>query len=608
MVDPMETATTPPLVQDELDLRRYLDVLRRRKWEVLLVVVLVGVLAVLYTASQTSRYRASAEVLLRSSPTEQIVGGAGDFVPTDQNATAINVQTEIEYMKSRTVRDAVRKELGYEPAVTIGTVSQAGTDTEVVTIRATSVDAERAARAANVYARTYTNIRRDELSEAYTGAVSQMSRQVEVLLEEVRQVEAPLDVVDAQLATAVTLEQVNALWAWRNSLEADLEAKRDPTVNRLDRAKDRLASLELALSTLETGGAQIISRAEVPERPYTPKPVRNGIMALIVGLLLGVGFAFLRESLDSRVHSISALERLTGWSVIGVLPKRRRKSSSAVRSVGVGEPGSAMSEAYRMLRTSLQFEGLNRDLRVVMVTSSQHGEGKSTTVANLGVTLALDGSRVLLLDCDLRHHRLHEFFDVGNDPGLASILTGRASIDDAVTVIDAERLLSVLPARATIDESVIAINDEQMLSVLPAGPTPLSLTELLASRSAVEVFNELRQRYDYVLVDAPPVLPVGDVAVLTRHMDGVIFLTNDAMSRRGPIRRAVHLLTQVGAPVIGVVVNATSTRQPDGYAEYGGFYHRGGYGRDASVDRSNGHSGDGGIKPTAAQGSDAGDR
>jgi Mrp family chromosome partitioning ATPase len=293
--------------------------------------------------------------------------------------------------------------------------------------------------------------------------------------------------------------------------------------------------------------------------------------------------AFLREALDERVRSVSTLERLTGWPVIGVLPRRRRRTVGQPRTLAVGIPGSPTSEAYRMLRTSLQFEGLKRTLRVVIVTSAQHGEGKSTTVANLAVSIALDGNRVLVLDCDLRHHRLHEFFDVGNDPGLASVLTGRSTLDEAIIPIDAQRLAAVLPQRASVADSVIAIDAQHLLAVLPAGPTPMSPTDLLASEKAAEVFRELRERYDYVLVDAPPVLPVSDVAVLTKHVDGVLFLTNDVVSRRGPIRRAVRLLGQVDAPVIGTVVNATPVHQRDGYGDYG-FHHRIGYGHARAVE------------------------
>ncbi len=142
-----------------------------------------------------------------------------------------------------------------------------------------------------------------------------------------------------------------------------------------------------------------------------------------------------------------------------------------------------------MLRTSLQFEGLNRPLRVIMVTSAMHGEGKSTTVANLGVTLALDGNRVLLLDCDLRHHRLHEFFDVGNDPGSRRIVTGEVDINDAVVAIDAQRLLSVLPPMAADGR---LCRDRRRSACCPCSPPArptLNPPELLASKSAAAVFR-----------------------------------------------------------------------------------------------------------------------
>jgi capsular exopolysaccharide synthesis family protein len=244
-----------------------------------------------------------------------------------------------------------------------------------------------------------------------------------------------------------------------------------------------------------------------------------------------------------------------------------------------------------------------------MVTSAQHGEGKSTAVANLGVSLALDGNRVLVLDCDLRHHNLHEFFDVRNEPGLSSILTGQATIEECVAAIPPQRLSAVLPMRAAIGDS---IGGPPALSVMPSGPTPLSPTDLLASGRATRVFRDLREQYDYVLVDAPPVLPVSDVAVLTKHVDGVVFLANDVVSRRGAIRRAVRLLTQVDAPVIGMIVNATPAHQLDGYGDYGGYSGYGGYWGEEGVEGKNGSKRSG--SPTAdrprtvARGADARDR
>jgi tyrosine-protein kinase len=583
----METANSS-LAPEEFDLHRWAELLRRRKWTVLVVVALVVVATGLYTFSQTPRYHASAEVLLRPSTAEQILAGTDSAFSANQNIVPVNIQTEIEYMKSRSIRDAVRKQLGAEPSATIGLANESERDSEVVSIRSSSADAKRAAVIANVYAKVYVHQRRQELSDEYTQAATRVSTEVDDLTNQLNALDAPLDDIDAQIANAQTPQDVSVLVSRRSAVEAHLQPERDPIVNRLDSAKDREASLKLALSGIDTGGAQIISAAVVPDSPYTPKPARNLVLAIFVGLLLGIGVAFLREVLDDRLASASTFERITGWPVIGLVPRRRSKRGNDGRAIALGEAGSAVSEAYRMLCTSVQFEGLNRSLRVIMVTSAKHGEGKSTTVANLGVTLALDGNRVLVVDCDLRHHRLHEFFDIGNDPGLAEAITGEVHINDAVVAIDAQRLLSVLPPMAAADDSA-AIEGQRLLSVLPAGTTQLSPPELLASKSAGAVFRQLRERYDYVLVDAPPVLPVSDVAVLTRHVDGVLFLADDAVSRQGPIRRAVRLLKQVEAPVIGAVVNTTPVHKRDSSGYYGSYmYSSGGYGRDPGAERGNG--------------------
>ncbi len=318
--DPLvQVVMEEPLVQDEVDLRRYRDVLWRRKWEVLLVVVLVVGAAALYTMLQTNRYRATTEVLLTPSTAEQMLI-SGDSTPSNQNANPVHVQTEIAYMQSGSVRDAVRQALGYEPSVSIAAVP----DTEAVDIRATSDDALRAAKDATVYATTYIDIRRILLRNQYTAAGDQVQHQVTDLTKQLGEIEAPLDRLDAKIAATQDPGRLATLAARRASVEAGLRTERDSIVGRLERAKDRTASLDLAASSVATSGAQIISAAEVPDSPFTPQPLRNGILAIIVGLVLGAAFAFLRETLDDRVRSDSAIESITGWTVIGELPRQRR--------------------------------------------------------------------------------------------------------------------------------------------------------------------------------------------------------------------------------------------------------------------------------------------
>jgi uncharacterized protein involved in exopolysaccharide biosynthesis len=289
----------PELAQEDFDLRRYADVVLRRKWQVLLVVVIVGVVAAAYTLAQPTRYRATAEVLLRPSTAEQLLAGSGDLATSRQALDPVNIQTEREYMRSQSVQAAAHKKLGFEPTVTIGSASQTDGESEVVAITATSGNARRAARAANVYARTYTQLRRDQLTREYRAASERVGQQVADMTGQLRALEAPLDSIDAQIAVASSPEAIDLLVARRSATEADLAGEREPLLHQIEQARDQQSSLELATETVASGGAQVISLAEVPSHPSSPQPLRNAVLALIVGLVLGIGLAFVREALDA---------------------------------------------------------------------------------------------------------------------------------------------------------------------------------------------------------------------------------------------------------------------------------------------------------------------
>lgn len=542
---------------DELDLRHYIDVLLRRKWAVIASVVVVVVVALALTVRQTPQYRASAEVLLRSSTAEEILGGSSN-AETNQPQMRVNVATEIEYMKSRSVRDAVRERLGFEPSVSI----RPNGETEVVSLSATSPEPEIAAEAADVYAQTYIDIRRVQLIEDFANAAEKVQQQIDDLNAQREDIEAPLDDLRRRLAESDDSEERALIGFEIDDLNEELKPQQDAILARLNRARDQLAALDLSASGIETGGAQLISAARVPGAPFAPTPLRNGVVAVVIGLILGVGVAFLFETLDDRVRSKTDLERVTGWSVIGMIPQIANwKNQSETHLVSVEEPNSPGAEAYRTLRTSVQFLGLERPLGVIQITSAQAAEGKSTTLANLGVALARAGNRVIIVDCDLRRPRLASFFGVSNEVGLTSVLLGEAELADVIKPVSVER----------------------RLAVLPSGPPPPNPSELLALRRTADLFAALREECDILLVDSPPVLPVTDAVVLANQVDGVIVVANATKTRQREIHRAAELLAQVNAPVIGTVVNSVSA-DSGGYGY--GYYYGDRYGKNDTIVRN----------------------
>ena len=213
-----------------------------------------------------------------------------------------------------------------------------------------------------------------------------------------------------------------------------------------------------------------------------------------------------------------------------VAPERRRRDDATQDLVTVHDPSGVASEAYRMLRTNLFYALIDSPPKIIVLTSANLGEGKSTTTANLGVTLAQAGKTVLALDCDLRGPRLHRIFDVSNSRGVVDILAAGDKIEE------------------------VWLEPTPRLKLICAGPTPPNPAELLGSRRLADFLAEMRRRFDYVLVDTPPV-GVSDSAVLAANGDGVLLVLDSQSTRKGSLREALRTLRGVGANVLGTVLN-----------------------------------------------------
>jgi len=308
--------------------------------------------------------------------------------------------------------------------------------------------------------------------------------------------------------------------------------------------KQRLDQIQVDAG-LTTGRAQLVTSASIPRTPIKPTPVRSGILALVVGLVLGVGLAFLRDHLDDSIKTKEDLDRAApGLPVIGLIPEVPEwKDKTAPRVVSLSDSRSAATEAYRTLRTSIQFLGLNGPLRALQITSPGAQEGKSTTIANLAVALAGMGQRVVIVCCDLRRPRIHEFFGLDNAVGLTSVLLGQEPLNVALQNV-AER-----PG----------------LSVLASGPLPPNPADLLSSQRTTEVLKALQGHADIVLVDSPPVLPVTDSLILSAKVDATLLNCLAGVTTRKEISRAAELLRQVDAPLVGTILNGVTEGQPYGY-------------------------------------------
>jgi capsular exopolysaccharide synthesis family protein len=273
-------------------------------------------------------------------------------------------------------------------------------------------------------------------------------------------------------------------------------------------------------------------------------------------LIVGVGLAFLVERLDDGINSREAAERAAdGLPVVGLIPmvdswKRRGSHHVAL----LEDPNSMVSEAYRSLRTSVQFLSIDHPTRVIGITSSVPDEGKTTAVANLAVSFARAGQRVIVVSCDLRRPRIHQFFQLENRVGLTSLLLDTTSVSKALQPIPAE----------------------PNLRLLSSGPVPPNPAEILSHDGVRQLVEQLAAKSDIVLLDCPPVLPVTDAVLLSRLVDAMLVVAAAKSTSTRELHRTFEMLRQVGAPALGTILNRVPTE--GGYAYSYGYGYGYGYG------------------------------
>jgi polysaccharide biosynthesis transport protein len=330
---------------------------------------------------------------------------------------------------------------------------------------------------------------------------------------------------------------------------------------------------------LRSNNFRIINAARVPTAPSEPNIPRNLAFALVIGIISGVGLAFLLENMDNTVRTPEQAQAISALPSLGMIPLGSKATSrgvagarfvltsskEAVEMVTQVRPQSQMAESYRALRTSLLLSNLGAPPKVIMVTSARPQEGKTTTSINTSIVLAQKGVRVLLIDGDLRRPSVHKTLGMGPRSGLSNVLTGSA----------------------TVQQTVVASPVLPNLFILPAGTPPPNPAELLASTNMRDLIMELRDQFDHIVIDTPPTLSVTDAVVLSPRADATILVIRSGQTTKQALRRARDILTQVNAHVAGVLLNAVDLTSPDYYYyyEYQGKYNH--YYQEDSVGEEN---------------------
>ncbi|HEX2042535.1 MAG TPA: Wzz/FepE/Etk N-terminal domain-containing protein [Acidimicrobiales bacterium] len=564
-----------------MELRQYVVVLRRHKWLILQAVVIVCAVAAGLSTLQEPRYRATARVLLHpNDPAEQLYAdNAAPRLLTDPDRY---VSGQIDVIESPSVRREAARLLGLEarPAALTSAVSvrQDG-NSDVLEISATERSPHRAARIANAVARAYIENRRAR-------TVQGLDRAVEEAQQKLAELETRMAELDAQLAALGTSGPASSRDPeerpiTRESLLAARQAVSDQYQSLYARQQELVVN-----KSLKQGEAEIVSDAKAPAAPTSPNPWRNGVLGAVGGLLLGLAAAFLKEQLDERLRSREEVERANGLPVLAEIPLDVGAARDLV--VTMEHPLGSVAEAVRSLRSSLLFLDVDRSAKRLVVTSPGPAEGKSFVAANLAAAYAQAGFSTILVSGDLRRPRLDSLLGSPSGEGLSDVVselsssrwgpealgdrTGAATNGSAATraaVVSGARVRSFWLHHEL--ERVLAETPVAGLRLLPAGgPTP-NPAELLGSLAAGAVFDELSDLADVVVVDTPPVLAVTDATILAAKADGVILVNALGQTRRDAAVRSKQTLENVGARLLGVVVNKVRASS-DSYFYYSGYY------------------------------------
>jgi receptor protein-tyrosine kinase len=474
-----------------------LSVLWRRRLVVIATVVVSVVIAVALSLRSPKEYSASAQLLFRDPGFAQALFGNNLFSTGTQEPQR-TTQTNIDVVTSLNVAAEAASLLKTKESVSSLRASVAvnpNSNADIATITATRSSPREAAAVANAFADGYITYRR------------QTDRSTVAQAEEL---------VGQSLKTASPAEQT--------------------------KLAESLRQLGV-LRSLQTGDAEVIARAQPDSTPVTPKPKRDGILGLVVGLLLGCGLALLVDFLDRRLKTIEDFERVCpDYTVIASVPH-------TPDPVGEAHLSGPTGESYRMLREGLRFLDPTGRSRCFVITSADESEGKSTVAINLASALAAIGRRVILVEGDMRRPTASALLGVDRDaPGLSDMLVSNADLDDYLVPIDTE------PG----------------LSVVPSGTVPPNSADLLSAGRMAEVLGQVRDAADFVIIDSPPLLPVADTRVLLRlsEVDGVILIGRAGVSRRDRLRATSRLLAQSGLRVFGLVVTDVRLTAGSGYYSY----------------------------------------
>ncbi len=495
------------------------------------MMLVAGTAAYVSANRETPMYSASATMLV--SPGQ----GVMDYNYNSMLATQYLAETYPQLITNADMYERVADALGLDEVP--GSISASVAEgSQLVVVSVTDTDPERAALVANTVVSEFQDYTAERAKERADTARSLLDNQIEAIDERIEEIDARLDELDtaANRNDTAAQREIEALTEERASLSA---SKVELNTNAVTIGAQTIASSP----SVEPAGSAV-----APSEPFAPQPRRSALLGVFVGLLLGVGLVALLEFLDNTVKPEQNIQELAGAPLLATIPSLGKLKAGGGQVYAMSQPQSGAAEAVRLLRTNLEFASATADIGSITVTSPGAGEGKSTTVANLGVVLAQAGLNTVVIDGDLRKPTQARIFGVPNDTGLTTLLTHP---DEDWT--EAARKVA-LPG----------------LRLIPSGPLPPNPSDLVSSTRFEDLLARIAADVDIVIVDSPPVLAASDALAIARHTDGVVVVCHSHQTRTDAVRHATHLIHHGGIRLVGVVLNRQRGQQGASY--YGEYY------------------------------------
>ena len=527
----------------QVDLKVYGRIALRWAWLVILCAVVAAGIAFLFSMNQTRIYQASSKVLVNEAR-NPATANYNDILLSERLArTYANLM-----QRDTTINDTLTR-LGLDPAAVRRQVASIAVapvrDTQLVQVSVESPNPDLAAAVANTLPQVFAEGMRAVQLSRFAESRNSLSTQLDELRRQIESNQLKLADLQNQRTAQAELEMASL-----RSEQAQLQASYGNLLNSFE---------QLRLTEAQSvDNIVLMEPAETPRSPIRPRTLVNVLLAAVVGALLALGVVFLIEYLDDRIQTPDDLRKIADLPVLGAIAKmpgdKAAENARAGNLIGLNEPRHPITEAYRRLRTNLQYANLDKEMRTLMVTSAEAGEGKSITSANLAVVMAQSGARVILVDADLRKPKQHTVFGINRRPGLAEALKGG----------DVEALLYPVTSKGT----------NLSLWVLPTGDTIPNPAEVLGSHRMQQLGERLLELADIVIYDTPPVLAVTDSQVMGRMVDGALLVVDTQKTSSAAVHRALESLQQVNAPLLGVVLNriTNSARNYYYYYSYDAYY------------------------------------